>query len=87
MALITWMIVGLLSGWLTSEIMRGRGASFLNDILFGIIGALAGGVLASALFDIQSISAINLVTLLAAFVGAMFIILLARALRGGHDVA
>ncbi len=77
-----WMVVGLLSGWLTGEVLHVPDADFLNDILFGVIGALAGGVLASALFSVQSISAVNLMPLLAAFVGAMLIIMLARALRG-----
>ena len=86
MALIIWMVIGTLCGWLTSEIMHGPDAEFLNDILFGVIGALAGGVIASALFNVQSISAISLIPLLAAFVGAMLIIMLARAVRGGRDI-
>ena len=48
MAIIWWLIVGLIAGWLTGKIMGG-GSGVLWDIILGLIGALAGGFLMSLL--------------------------------------
>jgi uncharacterized membrane protein YeaQ/YmgE (transglycosylase-associated protein family) len=84
MGFIMWMIVGLICGWLTSEVTRGRGRSpvFLNNILFGIIGALGGGILATELLGVPDpLSAINVTTTIVSFAGAITIILIACVLR------
>ena len=41
--IISWLIVGLLAGWLTGKIMHGPGKGVLMDIIIGLVGALAGG--------------------------------------------
>lgn len=41
-ALLVWLLVGLISGWLASLIV-GRGGGILWDILVGILGAYVGG--------------------------------------------
>jgi uncharacterized membrane protein YeaQ/YmgE (transglycosylase-associated protein family) len=45
---ISWIIVGLIAGWLTGKIMGGS-KGFLMDIVVGLLGALVGGFLASLL--------------------------------------
>ena len=45
MGIISWLIVGLIAGWLTGKIMGGPGKGVLMDILVGLVGALAGGFL------------------------------------------
>jgi uncharacterized membrane protein YeaQ/YmgE (transglycosylase-associated protein family) len=49
MALLWWVIVGLIAGWATGKIMRGHGYGPLLDIIVGIIGAIIGGWIVSAL--------------------------------------
>lgn len=44
MGVIWWLIVGLIAGWLTGKIMGG-GGGFWMDIILGLLGALAGGIL------------------------------------------
>ena len=36
---------GLIAGWLTGKIMGGPGKGALMDIILGLVGALAGGLL------------------------------------------
>lgn len=45
MGIIWWLIVGLIAGWLTGKIMGGPGKGILMDIIIGLVGALAGGLL------------------------------------------
>lgn len=42
-ALITYIIIGLIAGWIAGLIMKGRGLGIAGDIVVGIIGALIGG--------------------------------------------
>jgi len=41
-AVLWWIIVGLIAGWITGKIMGG-GKGFLGDVLLGVAGALVGG--------------------------------------------
>lgn len=42
MSIIILLLVGLVSGWLASLIMKGRGLGVVGDIIVGIIGAIIG---------------------------------------------
>ena len=42
---IVWLLVGLVSGWLASQVVRGRGSGVLTDIIVGIVGAFIGGMI------------------------------------------
>ena len=46
MGIISWIIIGLIAGWLTGKIMGGPAKGALMDIIVGLIGALVGGFLA-----------------------------------------
>jgi uncharacterized membrane protein YeaQ/YmgE (transglycosylase-associated protein family) len=36
------IIIGLLAGWITGKLMRGRGYGIIADIILGLIGAIIG---------------------------------------------
>lgn len=83
MGILSWIIVGLIAGWLAGLVVRGGGYGVLGDIILGIIGALVGGFIASALFHVgDPISGINVTTIIIAFIGAVIVIWLVRALGG-----
>jgi uncharacterized membrane protein YeaQ/YmgE (transglycosylase-associated protein family) len=83
MGILSWIIIGLIAGWLAGVIMKGSGYGILGDIVLGIIGALIGGFLASAVFNIPSpVSGFNLGTLIVALLGAIFVVAIVRALPG-----
>ena len=83
MGLLAWLVVGLIAGWLAGQVMRGGGYGLLGDIIVGIVGALLGGFLASALLKIpDAVNGINLTSILVAFIGAMILIALLRVVSG-----
>ena len=46
---ITWMVIGLIAGFLASIFVRGRGLGLLGNIIIGILGAFIGGWIFSAM--------------------------------------
>jgi uncharacterized membrane protein YeaQ/YmgE (transglycosylase-associated protein family) len=49
-SLIGWLILGLLAGWLSGVVVRGRQArGCLADLIVGVLGAFVGGFLAREL--------------------------------------
>ena len=47
-SILVWLIVGALAGWIAGELMRGHGFGFLGNVVVGIVGAVLGGLLFSA---------------------------------------
>ncbi len=79
-AILWWLVVGLIAGFLASVVMRGGGYGVVGDIVVGIVGAFLGGFLASLL----GISAGGLVgTVIIAFIGACILIAILRAVSRG----
>lgn len=87
MGILSWLLVGLIAGWLAGVVMKGGGYGLLGNIVLGIVGALLGGFLASALFDVgDPLSGFDITTLLVAFLGAIITIAIVRALPGRSPV-
>lgn len=87
MGILSWIIVGLIAGWLAGMVMKGGNYGVLGDIILGIIGAIVGGFLAGALFGVPDpVSGINVTTLVVAFLGAIVVIAIVRALPGRSPV-
>jgi uncharacterized membrane protein YeaQ/YmgE (transglycosylase-associated protein family) len=42
---IVWLLVGLVAGWLASQVVRGGGSGVVTDIVVGIVGAFIGGMI------------------------------------------
>ncbi len=83
MGLLAWIVVGLIAGWLASSVMKGGSSGLVGDIVLGIVGALLGGFLAAQLLGIpDAVNAINVSSILVAFIGAVILIALLRAVRG-----
>ena len=79
-AVIWWLVVGLIAGFLASLIMRGGGYGIVGDIIVGLVGALIGGFLAS-LVGLGASGFIG--TIIVAFIGACILIAILRAVSGG----
>ena len=80
--ILGWLLMGLLAGWLSGELVRGRGFGCLGNILLGLIGAVVGGWL----FEQLHIVTFGFIGgLAAATVGAVVVVALARLLSGGGD--
>lgn len=80
MGILSWIVVGLIAGWLAGLVVRGGGYGLLGNIVVGIVGALIGGFLAGALFNVpDAVNGINFTSILVAFLGAVALILLLGA--------
>lgn len=83
MGILSWLVVGLIAGFLASRVMRGGGFGLIGDIIVGIVGALIGGFLAATLLNIpDAVNGINLTSILVAFVGAVILLWLLRLVSG-----
>lgn len=80
MSLITWMLLGLLAGFIASHMVNHRGEGMVLDVLLGIVGAIVGGWLASVL-GLAGVTALSLYSLLVATLGAVVFLLLYHAIR------
>ncbi len=80
-AVLTWIIVGLIAGFLAGVIGRGRRFGLVSSIILGLIGALIGGFLFS-LLRLPVPAALNepinirWIDILVAFVGAVILLLI-----------
>ncbi|RPI34265.1 MAG: GlsB/YeaQ/YmgE family stress response membrane protein [Chloroflexota bacterium] len=87
MGILSWIIVGLIAGWLAGLVMKGSGYGVLGNIILGVIGALVGGFLAAALFGVPDpLTGFDLTTLIVAFLGAIVTVAIVRALPGRSPV-
>ena len=83
MGILAWIVVGLIAGWLASQVMRGGGYGLIGDIIVGIVGALIGGFLAATFLKMpNAVNGINITSIVVAFVGAVILIALLRLLSG-----
>jgi uncharacterized membrane protein YeaQ/YmgE (transglycosylase-associated protein family) len=81
MSIIGWIILGLIAGWLAGVLVKGSGYGILGDIVLGILGALVGGWISSALLGVD-VTGFNLPSLLIAILGAVVVIFIARLVSG-----
>ncbi len=80
MNILTWLIVGLIAGWLTGKVMRGKGYGIIGDIFLGLIGAVLGGWLFGIL-KIKIYLPFVLGEIIVAFIGAVILVAIIRALK------
>lgn len=81
MNILLWIVLGAVAGWLASMVMKtNREQGLLMDIVVGIVGAVLGGWI-FGLFGAQGVSGFNLPSLIVAFVGAVVLLAILRAVR------
>jgi uncharacterized membrane protein YeaQ/YmgE (transglycosylase-associated protein family) len=85
MGILSWIVVGLIAGWLAGLVMRGGGYGLLGNIVIGVIGGLLGGWIASSVLHIGAgVDGINLESILVSFAGAVVLLLVLSLLNGGR---
>jgi uncharacterized membrane protein YeaQ/YmgE (transglycosylase-associated protein family) len=42
-ALIIWLVIGAIAGWLAGQLVRGYGLGLVGNIVVGIVGAVIAG--------------------------------------------
>ena len=77
MGILTWLVLGLVAGWLAGQFMRG-GYGLVGDIVLGIVGAIVGGFLSGLILGRDMVTGFNLESVLVAFLGAVVLIAVSR---------
>ena len=81
--ILVWIVVGAIAGWLASVVMgTRRSQSLLEDIIVGIVGGVVGGFVLDALNIGGDVSGINITSIIVAFIGAVILLVILRAVRG-----
>ena len=81
MGIISWIILGLIAGFIGSKIVDSQGQGFWLNIALGVVGALVGGFLFS-LFGATGVTGLNIWSIIVAIVGAIVVLLVYNALTG-----
>ena len=81
MGIIAWIVLGLIAGFIASKIYVGSGQGLLIDIVLGIVGAVVGGYLFTAL-GASGITGFNIYSMIVATIGAIVVLWLYHAVAG-----
>lgn len=79
--IISWILVGLVGGYLASRVVNKSGEGFFLDIILGIIGGGIAGEIFQA-FGHPGVTGFNLWSILVAFFGGVIVLLVYHAVRG-----
>ena len=85
MGIISWIILGLIAGFIGSKIVNREGQGFWLDIALGIVGALVGGFLFDA-FGATGVTGLNIWSMIVAVVGSIVVLLIYNAFMGRRRV-
>jgi uncharacterized membrane protein YeaQ/YmgE (transglycosylase-associated protein family) len=80
MSILTWIILGLIAGFIASKIVNKSGEGLVLDIVLGIVGAVVGGWLFNQ-FGAAGVTGFNIYSILVAVVGAVLLLVVYHAIR------
>jgi uncharacterized membrane protein YeaQ/YmgE (transglycosylase-associated protein family) len=83
MSILGWIILGLISGFIASKIVNRTGEGFFLDIILGIVGAIVGGFLFTAV-GASGVTGFNLYSMVVAIIGAIVVLVIYHALFRRH---
>ena len=81
MSILTWIILGLIAGFIGSKIVDKQGQGFWLNMALGIVGALVGGFLFS-FFGSSGVTGLNIWSMIVAIVGSIVVPLIYNAVTG-----
>jgi uncharacterized membrane protein YeaQ/YmgE (transglycosylase-associated protein family) len=73
MSILSWIILGVIAGFLGSKIVNKSGQGLVLDIVLGIVGAIVGGLIFSA-FGASGVTGLNIYSLIVAVIGAVVVL-------------
>src|ERR1700732_2404685 len=81
-SLISWILIGLIAGWLAGKIARGAGFGCITDIILGLVGSLLGGWI---FVKLGIFGGGFLYSLAAATLGAVILVAIAHLFSGSRS--
>jgi len=85
MSIIGWIILGLIAGFIGSKIVDRTGQGILLDLVLGIVGAIVGGFIFSAVGS-TGVTGLNLWSMFVAVVGAIIVLWVYHAVIGRRTI-
>ena len=73
MSILSWIILGLIAGFIGSKIVDKQGKGLMLDIALGIVGAIVGGIVFSA-FGATGVTGLNLYSMVVAIIGSIVVL-------------
>jgi len=70
MGVVTWIILGLIAGFIASKIVNRTGSGLILDLVLGMVGAAVGGFIVSGLFGMRGITGLNIWSIIVSVIGA-----------------
>ena len=83
MGIISWIVLGAIAGFLANMLIGG-GECVIGTIILGIVGAVVGGYLASAIFHKGDVTGVNIESIVISVLGAILVLFVWRALQGNR---
>ena len=79
MGILTWLVIGLIAGFVASMLVNKGGAGMWMDMVLGIVGAFVGGFLAH-LAGFAGITGFDMHSILVSVIGAVVVLFAYHAL-------
>lgn len=83
MSILAWVVLGLIAGFIGSKLVNRTGEGVMLDIVLGIVGAVVGGWVFT-MFGAQGVNGLNLYSLVVSVIGAVLVLVVYHAMRGGR---
>lgn len=81
MSVVSWILLGLIAGFIGSKIVNKSGQGLIMDLVLGIVGAIVGGVIFSV-FGATGITGFNIWSLIVAIIGSVVVLWGYHAMSG-----
>ena len=79
--ILSWIVIGLIAGYLASRVVNKTGEGLFRDIILGIVGAFIGGMIVR-MFGGIGVTALNIWSIFVAFIGAVLLLVVYHSIRG-----
>jgi uncharacterized membrane protein YeaQ/YmgE (transglycosylase-associated protein family) len=80
MGLISWIVLGLIAGYIAHRIMGGRGQGFFMNTALGVVGAVIGGEI-MVLLGRHEVTGLNIYSMAIAVAGAIVVLAVVQLAR------
>ena len=74
MSFVAWIVLGLIAGFIGSKLVNKTGEGFVGDVLLGVVGAVVGGWLFSAIGQ-PGVTGVNIYSILVAVIGSIVLLM------------
>jgi len=86
MGILSWLLIGLIAGFIGSKVVNRTGEGLVRDIILGVLGAVVGDAIFTEL-GLVGVTGINLTSIVVAAIGAILILVVYHAIRGRRAAA